>query len=56
MIYDICIIGGGPTGIACLNELVNNHNKNVILIEEVQLFNSLKNYMNNMTWRTLSQP
>lgn len=52
MIYDICIIGGGPTGIACLNELVNNYNKNVILIEEVQTFNSLKNYMNNMTWHS----
>jgi len=52
MIYDICIIGAGPVGIACLNELVNNYNKNVILIEEIQPFNSLKNYMNNMTWHS----
>ena len=52
MIFDVCIIGGGPTGISCFNELANNNNKNVILIEEVQIFNSLKNYMNNMTWHS----
>ena len=51
MIYDICIIGGGPTGIALLNEYLKLKKK-VIVIEKNKPFNSLHNYMKNMTWHS----
>ena len=48
--YDICILGAGPCGIALLNALHSKYN--VIIIEEVQPFNSLKNFMINMVWHS----
>ena len=52
--YTLCIIGGGPIGIACALE-AKKHNIDYVILEKGPLVNSLYNYPVNMTFFSTSE-
>lgn len=52
--YDVIIVGGGPTGLACAIE-ANRHGLNYLVIEKGCVVNSLYNYPVNMSFFTTSE-
>lgn len=52
--YDLVIIGGGPTGLACAIE-ARKHGLNYLVLEKGVLVNSIFNFPANMTFFSTSQ-
>ncbi len=52
--YDLVIIGGGPTGLACAIE-ARKHKLNYVVLEKGLLVNSIFNFPANMTFFSTSQ-
>src|SRR3989304_6821075 len=52
--YDVIIVGGGPTGLACAIE-ARRHGLNYLVMEKGCVVNSLYNYPVNMAFFTTSE-